>query len=376
MKRGLLIGIGILLLLAGCSGKQEDVADQNIDDVVSEAEVSENEVSDNEVFENEISDPEPTVYLIETKNIVNIEEAFAGFWSNSYDAPRDITLERNYIDEVPVELQDLLIYYGDIVRDEYDEYWAEYGIGYDDLKVDNTDIPAEIDCDYDIDGAIDFDGDGEVEYFRFVPNGTGWMSYITFYKNVEGVWVDIPVGNSSIGKRILCYEDRYYLIIGDSLIWWNHEAETDLSYWEHSRAAVIGGDICWNTLVLDMEITGYTPYEVYSNAQYDFSDDMENINWETLEDNRDGKVDIDWRSDWHTDSGSFNVEYGWERIYEGEQYLYVIAEDYHQRSPIRADDKALTILHRAEDGTWEIVKVYYLAANYYEKFKFNEPEYY
>ena len=373
MKRGLLIGIGILLLLAGCSGKQEDVADQNIDDVVSEAEVSENEVSDNEVSDNETSGNGlfqvalPEGYAagssrhIEQDEVLNVEEVLEYLRSNNGNIQWEITVEEGYVEGVPTELQDLLIYRYDGVTDERDEYWKEYEAECEEISAEDIEDAPEYMQGRDLQ-IIDIDGDGENEYFWYVSNGTAGRYYIEICKYINGRWKYSAVGNS-YHIAVLYYEDRYYILCDNVLVWWNDE--TDLEEFGRERD-LIDRDLCWSRLVLGgtSRPTGYTPHEVYSNTPDDSIDFLENINWETLEDIDAWKTE--YENIWEFSDGSdIAPRYGWERQYDGERYLYVILSDYDRIHDI-SSDRVLLIMRRTEGEMWEIVKEYYLAGDYYE----------
>lgn len=112
--------------------------------------------------------------------------------------------------------------------------------------------------------------------------------------------------------------------------------------------------------------TEYTPYEIYSNVQDELIDYLENINLDCKEFSNDiEKVEIKSSFGWDTDVVGLSVQYGWERSYDGEQYLYVITKRWtDRRIYLESWDNQLIIMHQTEDGTWEIVKVYYLMTNY------------
>lgn len=383
MKKILLVmGVGILVLSGGCSGKPEDVTNQFSDSIVSEDKVSENLISGNETSDSEVSangilenvisengiseDETPeTVYHIEDDDIINLEEALDTYWTFLTETQRGITIEESYVDDVPIELQNLLIYCNDGIDDERDEYWAEYGVDCEYITEENKDhYPIEdivLDAyDYTYLKVLDIDGDGEDEYFHYHGNGTSGWTYLCFHKNIEGVWEEIAVNNTEGSNIILRYEDRYYLLSDECITWWNDEVKIP---WR--SAAIIGGDPCWNSLSIEKIPTEYTPYEIYSNVQDESIDYLENINLDCKDFSNDiEKVEIN-SFGWHTDEVSLSTKYGWERSYDGEQYLYVITERWtSRRIYLESWDNQLIIMHQTEDGAWEIVKVYYLMTNY------------
>lgn len=398
MKKILLaMGSSMLVLLGGCSGDPEDVTNQLSDSIISEDKISENvisgdeisdseatvnEISENTVSENMISEDETseTTYIIGEDDIINLEEALEN-WSDIHDIQRKITIEEGYVDnDVPIELQDMLLH-GKSVND--------YAVDCEEITEENKDnYPIEdivLDAfDYDWLMVLDIDGDGEDEYFHYVANGNAGWSYLCFHKKVEGEWIDISVGNSEYGNRILSYEGRYYIWSGSALRWWNDEVET-----VRPNDALIDGNPCWNTMVLAKSPTEYTPYELYSNVQDESIDFLENISLDCMKfhDTDDESIDfldninldcmefhdtdvekIEIESSyyhWKTNTVPLYIKYGFERSYDGEQYLYVITEEETRAySFLASSDKQIIIMHQTEDGAWEIVKVYYLMAGF------------
>ena len=382
----LVIGISMMAVLSGCAGSREDVMEEPVDTVVSEdkaeSDISENEISDSEVSENnedendlsedgtaennEEEEEQLTVYRIEQDAIVNLEEALDGFWDNRYSYAGKITVEEGYVDDIPVpiELQDLFLHGSS--RSEYEvedkpvtEEMAEA-------------IPEEAfqvcgDHDYRWYYYIDFDGDGENEYYHSQANGTGRArSIMCIHKNIDGVWDNAQLWWGSI----LYYDGRYYVDCGDSLNW----AKDDFA--GYGNGVLIGDSGGWGSLRYESEKIGFTPYEIYSNTQDDSIDYLENINWETMkdEDAVQVKIETDRRATnsdtyiWVIDEENiyylrteFEIWRGWERYYEGEQYLYVYVSQY---GVYDLEDRGLIILHRTGDETWEVVKAYYLSRNY------------
>lgn len=376
--------IVVLALLAGCSGKQDDVTEEPLDGIVSEDEesnISENEISDgeeamnggaeNDLFEDE---EQVIVYRIEPDEVVNIEEALSEFWSNESNYEGETIIAEGYVEDIPVpiELQELLLYGGD--RSE----WAvECEAVTEEMAAD---LPEALLLDAHSFRDFywnDFDGDGENEYFHYRSNGELDRNVICIHKNIDGRWVEAELWRGSI----LYYEGRYYVDSYGSLNW----LKDDFEY--YYCPALIGEAGGWGTLRLDWTITGYTPYETYSNTQDDSIDFLENINWETLEDQDAVQVEIKtddsrmigaaspiyiWTiegMDTDTENTDFRLRYGWERYYEGEQYLYVVINEYAQR---RSMDMGLVILHQTEDEMWEIVKAYYLTINRCRALKYQQ----
>lgn len=394
MKRILLlIGSSVLVLLGGCTAESEDVMDQSLDSIVSEDNVSENmisnETSDNEMSENTISEnmmsedeTSETTYIIEEDDIINLEEALEN-WSDINDIQRKITEEEGYVDNgVPIELQDMLL---------HGKSGNDYAVDCEEITEENKDnYPIEdivLDAfDYTRLMILDIDGDGEDEYFHYAANGNAGWSYLCFHKNVEGKWIDLTVGNSEYGNSILSYEGRYYIRSDSALIWWNDEVET-----VRPNAVLIDeNNPCWNTLVLAKSPTEYTPYELYSNVQdesIDFLEDirldcmkfhdtddesidfLENISLDCMEYHETDVEKIEIKPPhygWYTDTVSLYTKYGFEKSFDGEQYLYVITEENTRAySRLKSWDKQIIIMHQTEEGAWEIVKVYYLMTGFH-----------
>lgn len=321
-------------------------------------------------------DSAESVYHIEDGDIINQEEAFESYWSVLSELQRENTIEGGYVDNVPIELQDLLIYRNDGINDERDEYWKEYSVEWEQI----TKITEENMEDYPIEGimqvqddyylldvtnlnVIDIDGDGEDEYFHYVSFGTSAGYSYCFHKNIEGVWSTTMVNISGDGIDILYYKDRYYLFSGRYLTWWNDEVEIP---WQESDR--IGNDPCWNNLWMQHTPVKYIPYEIYSNVQDESIDYLVDISFDSREIifNDTEKVEIAPTA-WNKDLSGPRLftNCGWKRSYDGEQYLYVLTSDDVSKPAYLADwDQQLIILRQTEDGAWEIVKVYYLMMIY------------
>ena len=374
-----IFGMSIIVLLAGCSQEGDVILGQNENkfilgddvsgDMISENELSQNELSLNEVSENEMLE---ITYYIEPDDIINFDVAFETYWGSMYDAPREVTVG-DYNDNFPTELQDILIYCNDDIKDERDDYWMQYEADCEEITSKNAgDIPYEEICAaaYKQPNSclwvLDIDGDGNNEYA--VPDliGTGqYGSSLTIVKYVDDKWTQIGGHNvlDSTGcMEILNYDNKFYLLMGEILSCWNNDTEIpNLSYWENDL--VLGQDPCWYELEIVKTVTNYTPYEMYSNTQEDSFDYLENINWETIEDINAERVNLNL-STWITNSINFELCYGWEKFNDDEQYLYVVARSYYERTSREEHDGVLTVLHQTDNGMWEIVKSYYLAANY------------
>lgn len=322
-------------------------------------------------------DSAEAVYHIEGDDIINLEKAFESYKSVLSELQRENTIEGGYIDNVPIELQDLLIYRNDGINDERDEYWKEYSVEWGEQIIKITEENME---DYPIEGimqdrdnfdffdvtdlwVIDIDSDGEDEYFHRESFGTSAGYSYCFHKNIEGVWSSTMVNISGDGIDILYYKDRYYLFSGRYLTWWNDEVELP---WQESGSRF--NDPCWNNLWMEHTPMKYTPYEIFSSVQDESIDYMEDISFDSIEIifNDTEKVDIA-QTGWNKGGApDLITDCGWKRSYNGEQYLYVLTWIYHSRPTYLNgwEDKQLIILRQTEDGAWEIVKVYYLMTKY------------
>ncbi len=322
-------------------------------------------------------DSAEVVYHIKDDDIINSEEAFESYWSVLSELQRENTIEGGYVDNVPIELQDLLIYCNDGINDERDEYWKEYSVEWGEqftkiTEENKEDYPIE-DIIPKLDGCglydvtdlwvIDIDGDGEDEYFHHESFGTSLGYTYCFHKNIEGVWFSTMVHISGNGINILYYQDRYYLLSGGYLTWWNDEVELP---WQASGKR--GDDPCWNNLWMQDTPVKYIPYEIYSNVQDESIDYLEDVSFYSREIifNDTEKVEIAptvWNKD--ISGPRLFTDCGWKRSYDGEQYLYVLTSYEISRPTYLTDwDRQLIILRQTEDGAWEIVKVYYLMMIY------------
>ena len=281
-------------------------------------------------------------------------------------------MDASYVDcDVPMQLQDMVIYASDGIEDERDEYLKEYYVDCETITEENKDnYPIEEilldEHNYTDLHVIDIDGDGENEYFHHVANGDSGWSYLCFHKNVEGTWIDITVGNSEHGNAIVSYEGRYYIwSVGSVLRWWNDAIETP-----KPNEALIDGNPCWHSLVFSTCPTEYTPYELYSNTEVGDKDFLNTINMNCLEfkDNDEGDMvvsDVAYTR-WGTESVIITPQYCWEIENEGQQYLCIVTErySYHAYHYYESWDRQLVIMRQTEEGAWEIVKVYYLMAGF------------
>ena len=352
--------VSILLLLVSCSSPDDQIPEQQISIGLSE----DNIASENG---NSIIGSDENTEI----NIVNINEALEMF-----SIPENISREihvGDYVKDFPVELQDILVYCNDDINDENDNVWPKYEADCDVITPETAgDVPYEdiVSAIKTLYGAsilnmqiVDIDGDGEDEYAAEFTDMK--FSGLLFAKEIDGKWVIIGGdGDYTNSTKLLDLENTYYLLTENELSYWNNEIEMpDLSYWDNY--GTIRHDDYWHQIGLNITVTDYTPFEVYSHERSSSIDYLANINWETLQANNAKTIDVQ-PSIWHDESynHSFALCNSWEQSYEENCYLYVTASILEQYDKLGEHDKMLAVLQQTEAGTWEIIKVYYLSANY------------
>lgn len=65
----------------------------------------------------------------------------------------------------------------------------------------------------------------------------------------------------------------------------------------------------------------------------------------------------------------FRFSRGWQVSHDEERYLYATGSILCQYDAMGENDEILVIMRQKEDGSWEIVKVYYMLANYDVQFE-------
>ena len=367
--------IGIILacsvmLQTGCM--QNETIEDEIDISMEEGASAAIDISTKE----ETADTDNSkTYIIDKEKIINFEEAFLelDIPNPPNDFSRDIIVE-DYSKDFPQELQEILIQLNDGIKTGDEDCWQDYEADYETITSDTAgDLPIE-----DIVAAteelyityggtlkvVDIDSDGEDEYIiAGIDGGTSHCKETYVIKNIDGHWTWIGGGIAPIRNalhEILVYENRYYLLMGDRLAYWNDEAE--MPDWE--KELIPGHADCWNTLSVNREVTGYTPHELYSNSQDMVMDVLSQVDLTDLSQNAE-KESYGLRGSWKTEHNIYNVRYVWSVNDEAEEYEYVISE-FSEFYPFQDDNKdlVLTVTRKTEDGMQEIVKVYYLAANF------------
>lgn len=345
----------ILVLITGCSKDEMENMNQTI----------ENKTENSEQF---TEDKLSTDVGIEEEMIINFDDAFGRFEIPS-DISRDVVVEE-YSENFPVELQEMLVHLYDDIDEENNADWQKYEANCEIITLETCgDIPFE-----DIANAADtysiidkrsmqiadIDRDGIDEYVINDSVGRGDIGCIYVVKNVDEKWTLIGGGNARYSTdicTILEYENRYYLLVGENLSYWNDEVEIpDGEYWKHWDSAPWEAD-CWNSLELKKEIISYTPYETYSYLQDDSVDYLSDVDLISLENNSEEGKSFGVQQ-WFVNGRNSKLEYGWEKEQAGEKYFYVVST-FDEES----EDMLLTVLCE-RDNEKMIVKVYYLVANY------------
>lgn len=369
----------IFPFLIGCSVNHSEISEQMENDPVFLEETVENNMSS----ENIIDDYSCSTKLNDYK-ITNLLESFAAFGIPD-DFSREITVG-NYSNKYPVVLQDILLYYNDDNPGEDDD-WQKYEANCREVTKDDigdslyTELvetlneayaPGNVASSFH---ALDIDKDGDDEYVLYTVESY-WNHALFILKCVDGQWVVINGGGDNRRPaRILNYENNYYFLLGSRLAYWNDEAEIPgLSYW-NNEDVVLGQDECWNELSLRRHVTGYTPYEIYSNAPDSSIDFLEAVDLETLTVNHAEEKDFDGVIQTYGNSAhSFRFFGGWQISYEGVNYLYATGYIYNQQDKLGESDRALFVMLENEDGSCEVVKVYYMGANYDLQFEELDPQ--
>lgn len=349
----LMLGVIILALMTGCSKDEIENMNQN----------TKNKEENSEQF---IEDKLFTDIGIEEEMIINFDDVFG-----SFEIPNDISRDvmvKEYSDNFPMELQEMLVCLYDDIDEENDVIWQKYEVDSEIITLETCgDIPFE-----DIANAanvysnidkrtmqiVDIDGDGMDEYVINDSIGRGDIGCIYLVKNVDGKWTLIGGGNARYSTdvcTILEYENRYYLLVGGNLSYWSDEVEIpNEEYWKHWDSTPWQAD-CWNSLKLKKEIISYTPYEIYSYLQDDSVDYLADVDFISLENNTTGEERFGIQY-WFINGRTSQLEYGWEQA--GKKYFYVV-------STVDEESKDMLMTVLCERGNEkEIVKAYYLVANY------------
>lgn len=182
---------------------------------------------------------------------------------------------------------------------------------------------------------------------------------------MDGQWYIIGGdGDYTNSTKMLCFENRYYLLTENQLSYWNDEIEMpDISYWDNY--GTISHDDYWHQIGLNVTVTDYASVEIYSCEISSSVDYLMNVNLQTLKNNNAETVDIQPEV-WHDESysHSFAICDSWVQTYEENSYLFVTASILEESDKLGENDRILAILQKKENDTWEIIKIYYMLANY------------
>lgn len=343
-----------LILMTGCSKDEVENSEQSTEDKLSTDIGIEEEIH------------------FEEETITNFDDAFGRFEIPS-DISRDVMVEE-YVENFPVELQELLVHLYDDIDEENNIDWQKYEADCEIITLETCgDIPFEdianaVDVYSSIDKRTmriaDIDRDGIDEYAINDSIGRGDIGCIYIVKNVDGKWTLIGGGNARYSTdpcTILEYENRCYLLVGENLSYWSDGVEIpNGEYWKQWDSAPWQAD-CWNLLKLKKEIISYTPYETYSYLQDDSVDYLSDVDLISLENNSAEEESFGIQH-WLVNGRTFQLEYGWEKEQAGEKYFYVVSTIDEE-----SKDMLLTVLCKRGNEK-VIVKVYYLVANYYIQF--------
>lgn len=294
-------------------------------------------------------------FIFNDEIIVNYREVME-LWDDSYyrDIGHDFEVENRVDDEsVPKELIDIL------VATNNGNWWCNEGYrSYDDYIVkDYTSI--DPDDETQMDGLdqlvtfhnenfyydslceiklVDIDYDGEYEYLAVATNyKAGYI--IVVYDNIDGeiVYGDYHVWlhQSRLGvPELLEIGEKYYLL-----------GDTYAGFYDPIAES-------WTDIVVDRYTTGYHMYEFYSNTQLEDEKIFEGVDLMGEEDWIELKEITDFLD-------QPNVL---EHEIEGETYYYVLS-DFTRHLPDDENDRVLFLIQKNDAGKYEIVKVYYLAAD-------------
>ncbi len=368
-KYNIYFGVYVLLFMTGCSVNYNEMSEQIEDNFIL--------AEDNMVSENETEKYFSSVY---DYNITNIYDT-CGTFNISENFSREVSVG-NYSDKFPIELQNILLHYNDDII-EGDGDWQKYeadcrevtreDIGdalYTELveTLANSYAPGNVQSTLQV---IDIDNDGDDEYVLYATESY-WNHAMFILKYIEGQWIVINGGGDERRPaKILNYEDNYYLLLDSRLACWNNEEEMPgLSYW-NTEDVVLGQDDCWYELRINRRITNFTPYEIYGNEPNAPIDYLQEVDLNTLainhaeEKNFQGEI---WTGEGNNAHG-FCFFKGWQLSFDEERYLYATGSILCQYDALGENDKMLVIMKQKEDGSWEIVKVYYMMANYEMQFE-------
>lgn len=334
-------------------------AEEHINEEEKEGEENAADETDNVEFEYRINDD----FVLNYNKVFVENEVFT-----KYTLPDNIVAGEDIVDEYcdgfPEELQQILLYCNDS-KSEGDDAWQAYLADCEKIVNEGTseiffeELENDVGDSYNSLYAIDIDSDGEDEYISIKSVGNAYVTQLDVIKYYNDKWHVIAHGTSySIGAAvgILEYEGNKYILVEDTLACWNDEydsAEPDAKK--------------WNVMAVNREAAGYTPNELYSREE-DSIDYFTGMDLENIEKNAVGTMGFG--RVWECGNWRMLSVCDWEQEYDGKIYLYVVSNFFYMDT-FPQDDYLLTIFEES-DGCMEVVKVYYLQAQYSLVFEDNQ----
>lgn len=357
MRKLILIKIIILCLFLGACksvGNNVSIEELSVEELAESHDSLTNDLQDEmvetteELIENEIGSNVDNYSHLDyfpftTSDIINWQSVIDFLDEQSY--AREIIVDK-YSDLFPSEVQDILIrtnlygstyeipneyiadynYIGDNHFSSKDEELLNYP-GLEEMKTVNIELQNTFgiwEADLNSDGIYEYVLDsicgGDIKR-GVLMNINGEIKILSLYR-CEGCF------------EILSCAGKTYILSDDHI-----EVYSD------NQTSECG----WNRVTLKKEFSGYDIFEAYSGDGYEDTDFLRDIELEEL----------------------LNTEYVFEKEVDEEKYLYVT--DYIEMNADDAlPDYNICIIKQKDEGTYEIVKVYYITAEY--EYSFEESE--
>lgn len=332
MKKGcgLLVAIVFLFLCSGCQNRS------STDDAISEN-------------TNESNSDAGNSFIFNSDTIANLSQVAELFdWSEVRGLNCDCEVEIQLEDaSVPEEIIEVLISVNDR-DDRNDELYQNY------LSVNYSSVDLEAVADTEFGNSVyydliknkgiidmkqvDIDYDNEYEYILEYMEGSDGNTACSVYKNVEEEIREVYYTfEDYVQYELLELEDRYYILAGDCVAYY----DVTMSDWRSVN--------CRRT------VTDFEPHEFYSELQLE-----EDILFQD--------IDLVHREDWEQQN-SFSFEFicGNPAVLErqiNEEAYYYVCTDFQNHERQDQNDRLLFIVKENEKGDFEIVKAFYLAAEY------------
>lgn len=342
--------IPIILLLSSCFGCQnKQLTNDTITENVNENNMDEDEQNSNNTDFVLNCDDTITDFTFNTNTIANLSKVTEMFdWSNMRELICDYEVEIQLKDDsVPEEIIEVLISVNDRddINDElYKNYLSANYICIDLETVTNTELGNSVLYDLiknrgiiDI-KQVDIDYDNEYEYLVEYMEGSDGNAACSVFKNVQEEIKEVYyIFEDYTHYELLELNDRYYILAGDYVVYYNVTTSA------------------WCSVNCERTVTDFKPCEFYSESQIG-----EDIIFQD--------IDLVHRGDWEQqDSFAFEFICGnpmvLERQINKEAYYYVCT-DFQNHERKNRDDRLLFIVKENEEGDFEIIKAYYLAADF------------